>query len=227
MSARKLLLVEDESNLLNSLSFILEQNGFEVLCAKTGEEGVELASRHEPDLVLLDIGLPGMDGFEVASRLAAQRERGLRIVFLTGSNEDDDVVRAFEGCADDYIVKPLRPRVLIARINALFARREPLTNPEAPIVCGPLWLDPASLEVKLEGVPLSLTPTELKVLMLLAQNPGRAFMRSAIIDEVYGEGCHLTEKTIDFQVHGLRQKLGAHSTLLVNVRGFGFKLVAG
>lgn len=226
---KKILLIEDEPNLLNSLSFIMEKQGYEVLRSLTGEEGVALALEHRPDLALVDIGLPGIDGFEVAARLkATRRQYGMTIVFLTGRDEEDDIVRALEDLADDYIVKPVRPRVLMARIGALLSRRLGKDrSSEDPIVLGVLTIDPSNYEVALDGTPLALTVTEFRVLTLLARNPGKAFMRSRIIAEVHGEDCHLSEKSIDFQIHSLRRKLGSHAEMLVTVRGVGFKLRAG
>jgi len=226
MSDEILLLIEDEANLRNSLRFILEEQGFSVFCAESGEAGLVLALEHPPDLALVDIGLPGMDGFDVARRLGDQRRsRGLRIVFLTGSDEEDDMVRAFEGLADDYIVKPVRPRVLMARIRSLL-RRDPIASAadDAPVVCGPLRMDPAAFEAAVQGRDLALTSTEFKILLLLARQPGKAFSRARIISAVHGEDCHLTEKAVDFQIHSLRRKLGEHAALLHTVRGVGFKL---
>lgn len=222
----KLLLVEDEVNLLNSLSFILEEQGFEVLRAPTGEQGISLARAHHPELALVDIGLPGIDGFEVAEQLSDLRRDGMTVAFLTGSDADDDMIRAFGGLADDYVVKPIRPRVLLARIGAWLARRNGRETPQEAIVCGPVTINPAAVEVCLDGKPLDLTPTEFKILTVLAQNVGRALTRAQIIAEVHGGSCHLTERSVDFQIHSLRLKLAAHAQLLVTVRGVGFKLRA-
>lgn len=222
----KILLVEDETNLLNSLTYILEGKGYDVLGAKTGEEGVRLALDHRPELALVDIGLPGIDGFEVASRIShLRRNHGTIVVFLTGSDSENDIIRALESLADDYIVKPVRPRVLMARIQALLARtRAERREDLAPSRCGPLMIDPEAHEATLDGVALELTPTEFRVLRLLVANRGKALSRCDMISEVHGEDCHLTERSIDFQVHSLRRKLEPHTNLIETVRGVGFKL---
>ena len=224
----KLLLIEDEENLLNSLSFILENHGYSVARAQSGEQGVALAAEHHPDLALVDIGLPGIDGFEVSRRLAGLRRAGMMLVFLTGRDDDDDIVRAFAGLADDYVVKPVRPRVLIARLGALLSRGAAGAAPsrESTLVCGLLSIDPERREVTLADEPLRLTPTEFRVLWLLARNANKVLVRADIIRSVHGDDCHLTERSVDFQIHSLRHKFKEHADLLVTVRGFGFKLCA-
>ncbi len=219
-----IVLIEDEVNLLNSLAFILENQGFSVLRAQTGEEGVQLILSRNPALTLVDINLPGMDGFEVATRVSDLRERiGMKVVFLTASDDEDDMVRAFEGLADDYVVKPVRPRVLVARLNALLSSPR-MFSEEKDISFGPLVMSPTSFEASLNGQNLDLTPTEFRILWLLVNHPGKVLSRSQIIDEVHGKDCFLTEKSIDFQIHGLRRKMGEHSCMLMTVRGVGFKL---
>lgn len=223
----KLLFIEDEENLLNSLSFILENHGYSVARAQSGERGVALARELHPELALVDIGLPGIDGFEVSRRLADLRKGGMMLVFLTGRDDDDDIVRAFAGLADDYVVKPVRPRVLIARLGALLSRGGLEPGPrEGPLVCGPLKIDGERCEATLADEALRLTPTEFRVLRLLARNPNKVLMRAEIIRDVHGDDCHLTERSVDFQIHSLRHKFKEHADLLVTVRGFGFKLCA-
>lgn len=221
----RILVIEDERNLLNSLTFILENAGFLVSGAASGEEGVSLVEKVKPDLVLLDIGLPGMDGFEVAERLQGHRRcRGMRIVMVTGRDYDDDIVRAFETCADDYVVKPVRPRTLLARLRALSART---SGPSDPASDERFWLkdvciDRRAFEARRDGVSLGLTRTEMKILMLFAKNPNKALARLEIIRDVHGRPCAVSERSIDFQIHGLRKKLGDLGQNLETVRGVGF-----
>ena len=229
----RVLVVEDEENLLNSLSFILEKEGFEVLRASTGEDALVVARATPPDLVLLDVTLPGMDGFEVAARLAPLRAlRPLRIVMVTARDGEDDMVRALRTCADDYVVKPVRPRVLLARLAALLrlpnAPAVPAPVPQARVPevvrVGDLVVNPAAFEATAEGRPLGLTRSEFLLLHLLACAPNQAFTREQILDALRGPDCVVTERCVDFQVHGLRHKLGPRAAWLVTVRGVGFKL---
>ena len=222
------LFVEDELNLLNSLSFILEEHGFDVLRASTGKEAVELGLAHRPQLVLLDIGLPDIDGFEVADQLQGlRREHGCRIVMLTGRDIEEDIVRALEETADDYIIKPVRPRVLLARLTALLRRTAPpKAEQEELIRVGQLEIAPSAFEARLAGELLALTRTEFCILLFLARHPNVAFRRHDIIRAVHGEAFHLGERSVDFQIHGLRQKLGAAAEMIVTVRAVGFKLRA-
>jgi two-component system, OmpR family, alkaline phosphatase synthesis response regulator PhoP len=220
-----ILLIEDEQNLLNSLAFILESEGFEVVRARTGEEGIAAAACRPPDLVLLDLMLPGVGGFEVAEALRHLREAGrTRIVVLTGSDLEEHMVRALESFADDYVVKPVRPRVLIARLKVVLGRPNGRPGREPILVSGELSIDPASFEAKVDGETVPLTRTEFQILLALARNIDAAMSRARIIDAVHGADHAISERAVDFQMHGLRAKLGAVGARLVTVRGVGFKL---
>jgi two-component system, OmpR family, alkaline phosphatase synthesis response regulator PhoP len=220
-----ILLIEDEQNLLNSLAFILEGEGFDVVRARTGEEGVAAAAERAPDLVLLDLVLPGMDGFEVAGALRHLREADRsRIVILTGSDLEEHMIRALESLADDYIVKPVRPRVLMARLRLVLGRPNRQVAHAQRLVSGELSIDPASFEVRIGGEIVALTRTEFQILLALARNAGTAMSRSRIIDAVHGADHAISERSIDFQIHGLRTKLKEAGERIVTVRGVGFKL---
>lgn len=220
------LLIEDEPNLRNSLCFILANAGYEACGVETGEEGLAMARELHPDVVLLDIGLPGMDGFEVAARLGDEQARGARIVVLTGSDDEDDMVRAFDAFADDYVVKPVRPRVLLARLRKLLGAPEAAPQPAPRAMClGDLRIDLDGHEVWRDGAALYLTRTEFDLLTLLAASPNRVRGRLDIIAAVHGASCVVSERSIDFQVHGLRKKLEPSRVRIETVRGVGFKLV--
>ncbi len=221
----RILFIEDEENLLNSLSFILEGEGFTVCRSSSGEEALEAIDRFLPDLVLLDIALPGMDGFEVAEKLRDDpRTREVAIVMLTGRAVEDDIVQALEKWADDYIVKPVRPRVLIARLTAVLRRKAGETaGPTETIVHGPLTIDPTGRTVTVKETPISLTRSEFDILLLLAKSAGAVFSRSGIIEALHGEGYFVTERAIDFQICGLRKKLGICGDCIETVRGVGYK----
>lgn len=221
-----IMVIEDDENLLNSLTFILEQQGFSVLRASTGEDGVPLALRHRPDLVLLDLTLPGMDGFAVAERLEPLRAHGTRIVILTGRDVEDDMVRALERCADDYVVKPVRPRVLLARLTAVLRRARGDGSAPGAVRVRDIEIQPAAFEAYRAGRKLALTKTEFNLLLLFARNAGAVLEREEIVAAVHGADCHLAERSIDFHINALRRKLGDAGGLIATVRGVGFKLVA-
>jgi two-component system, OmpR family, response regulator RstA len=223
---QSILVIEDDVNLLNSLAFILEQRGFAVLRASTGEDGVPLALRHRPELVLLDLTLPGMDGFAVAERLEPLRSIGTKIVILTGRDVEDDMVRALERCADDYVVKPVRPRVLLARLTAVLRRARGASADTGVVRVRDIEIHPAAFEARRAGEKLALTKTEFNLLLLFARNAGAVLEREEIVAAVHGADCHLAARSIDFHINALRHKLGDDGELIATVRGVGFKLVA-
>ena len=223
-----LLFVEDEINLQRSLAYILESEGFSVEAVRSGEEGVAAARSRRPDIVLLDLVLPGMDGYDVCRALRRDpRTAKVPVVILSGKGLADDVVRGLTGFAEDYVVKPCDPKVLLARLRAVLRRegRGP-EKPEAPLSFGTLTIDPLSRETRLGGKAVPLTRTEFDILSLLAGAPNRVFSRGRIIDRVRGEDYAITERTVDFQVCRLRRKLGAESGRIESVRGLGYKFVA-
>lgn len=219
-----ILIVEDEENLLNSLGFILEREGFQVLRASSGEEALPLALRHRPQLALLDLGLPGMDGLELAGRLRRSRETdGILIIMVTGSCLEEDMVRALDSHADDYITKPVRPRVLLSHIHAVLRRGVRPGDPVEVIRHAGLVIDSAAVSATLDGQPLGLTKTEFDLLRLLCGHPNRAYSRDEIIDRIRGADYFVTERSIDYQICSLRKKLGAHGEWIETVRGAGYK----
>jgi two-component system, OmpR family, alkaline phosphatase synthesis response regulator PhoP len=223
-SEGKLLFVEDEKNLLNSLSYILEHEGFTVLKAASGEEALVLAGKHRLDIVLLDISLPGIDGFEVAERLRKMPSAGSPcIIMLTGSDLEEDMIRALTNHADDYITKPVRPRVLLARIAAVSRRVHTLSRETNPLCFNGLRIDPRGFEAVLDGRPLELTKTEFDILLLLAENRKRAYSRAQIISSIRGDDYNVTERSIDYQVFSLRKKLGAAADMIQTVHGVGYR----
>jgi DNA-binding response OmpR family regulator len=224
----RVLLVEDEANLRASLAFILEREGFEVIATSTGEEAIAQARTMPPDVVVLDINLPGIDGFETCERLRRDPQaRGARIVMVTARAEVDDVVRGFESRADDYVTKPFHPRVLLARIQALLRRDVGQPPALARIEVGRVCLDPEARTVHLDGAPITLTRTEFDLLYLLAAHPDRVFTREAILDHVHGGETETTDRAVDFQIANLRKKLGPAGELIETVRGVGYKLRPG
>ena len=223
----RILFVEDEINLQRSLAYILEKEGFAMTAVRTGEEAIESVRARRPDLLLLDLGLPGIDGYEVCRALRREQgTTGLPVIMLTGRGLPNDIVRGLKEYADDYIVKPCDPEVLIARIRAVLRRngRAPERTPE-PLTFGTLSFDPLSREAWAAGRPVALTRTEFDILALLAGTPNRVFSRSQIIDRVRGDDYAITERTVDFQICRLRRKLGRDGGRIETVRGLGYKFV--
>ncbi len=221
----RILFVEDEINLQSSLSFILEREGHEVVCVPTGEQALEHAARHPPDLVLLDVNLPGIDGFAVCQRLRARPETsGVSIMLVTARTSVDDVVQGFASFADDYVTKPFHPRVLLARVQALLRRRGEVSP--GTLGCEGLVIDTGAREARVEGRALELTKTEFDLLVLFAGHANHVFSRASILDVVRGVDTEVSERTVDFQISGLRKKLGPAAWHIETVRGVGYKFVS-
>ena len=225
----KILFVEDEKNLLNSVSYILEREGFSVIGTATGEAAVALAKKELPDLILLDLNLPGIDGYEVCRLLKKDPATAdIFIIMFTSRGTDEDIVAGLASFADDYIVKPYQPKVLIARIEALLRRhRKPGDKKPEVITAGALSIDPAAHEVTLGNATLKLTKTEFDILLLLSRHPNQVFTRDRIIDEIRGNDYSITERVVDYQVAGLRKKLGAAAACIETIRGVGYKFISG
>ena len=221
-----ILVVDDEEDLLELVRFNLAREGYAVTCVTSGEEAIKVVRRDAPDLVVLDLMLPGFDGLEVCRRLKADpRTRETPIVMLTAKGEERDIVAGLDRGADDYITKPFSPRVLSARIKALLRRRESerAADQEAVVEVHELTIHPGRHEVVLAGKSLDLTYTEFALLHFLARRPGWAFTRTQIVDAVKGEDYPVTERSVDVQVAGLRKKLGDHASYVETVRGVGYR----
>lgn len=225
MSREKVLVVEDEEDILELIRYNLAKEGYVVTGVTTGEDALNVARNAAPDLVLLDIMLPGLDGLEVCRRLKADgRVQHIPVIMLTAKGEESDIVVGLELGATDYVTKPFSPRVLVARIRAVLRRRAVASGDEdALLVRGPLTLDSARYEVRVEDQVADLTATEFKVLHFLARRPGWVFTRQQIVDAVKGEDYPVTERSVDVQMVGLRKKLGSGSELIETVRGIGYR----
>ena len=224
----KILVVEDEEDILELIRYNLERDGYRVTGAGTGEEALRAVMREKPELVVLDLMLPGLDGLEVCRRLKAEPQtRFIPVVMVTAKGEEADVVAGLELGADDYLTKPFSPKVLIARIRAVIRRRQQESARDAgePIQRGELLIHPGRREVLVGGsrVALDLTFTEFNILTLLASRPGWVFTRSQIVDAVRGYEYHVTERSVDVHVVGLRRKLGEYGGLVETVRGVGYR----
>lgn len=225
MSKKKILLIEDDPDLGELVCYNLKRDGYQVSWAKDGVEGLKLAFEDTPDLVLLDIMLPGQDGYEVCRRLKADRQtKQAQVVMLTARTEESDVVSGLEVGADDYITKPFSPRVLGARIKARLREDAPDNDRDKEAVTvGLLHIDPLRHQVRVGKQEVILTPTEFRIVMLLAKSPGVVFSRYEIVDAVQGDNAVVTDRSVDVQIVGLRKKLGACAGYIETVRGFGYR----
>ena len=226
---QSVLVVDDEEDLLELVRYNLTREGYRVACVGTGEEALKAARKQPPDLIVLDLMLPAVDGLEVRRRLKSEpKTRDIPIIMLTAKSEESDMVAGLERWADDYIAKPFSPRVLSARVKALLRRRENQTRAEleTTIDVHELSIHPGRHEVSLAGQPLELTYTEFALLQFLAKRPGWAFTRTQIVDAVKGEDYPVTERSVDVQVAGLRKKLGTFGSYIETVRGVGYRFRA-
>ena len=223
---RTVLVVEDEESILEMLRYGLERFGFSVHCVGSGEEALAEATHERPDLVLLDLMLPGMDGLEVCRRLKGSRETAdIPIVMLTARDSEADIVAGLEIGADDYLTKPFSPRVLSARLRAVL-RRWDVGEPQGErtsIAVGGIALDKERREVTVAGKRVELTYTEFEIIWLLAGSPGKVFTRARIVDAARGADAAITERAIDVRLVGLRRKLGAAAARIETVRGVGYR----
>jgi len=221
----KILCVEDDINLQKSLSFILWREGYEVLCAQTGEEALDLARREKPDLVLLDLVLPGIDGYKVCSILRKNPGTSeILIIMVTAKKRMEDVVAGLKNYADDYVTKPFEPEILLARIQALLRRRIRLSDEaKTTLEIDGLVINRGAYEVLAGGRKIALTRTEFEILALLAGKPNQVFTRSRILDNVREDGYPITDRVVDYHLTGLRKKLGKTKKYIQTVRGVGYK----
>jgi len=221
----RILIIEDEEDIRELVRYNLEREGFSVSEAESGEEGLKKTSKKRPDLILLDLMLPGKDGMQVCRELKQNEEaRSIPIIMMTARGEESDIVAGLELGAEDYIVKPFSPKVLMARVKAALRRHtSPQPADEEVLSIGDLVIHPGRHQVTVGGKPVDLTATEFGVLHLLARRPGWVFTRYQIVDAVHGEDYPVTERSVDVQIVGLRKKLKKAGTLIETVRGIGYR----
>ncbi len=226
MATTHVLVVEDDEDIQQLVEYNLLKEGFKVSVADSGEEGLRLARSERPDLLLLDLMLPGMDGLEVCRTLKRDPgAAGLAVIMLTAKGEEVDIVTGLELGADDYITKPFSPKVLLARVRAVLRRRgRPAREKSAIIRVHGIAIDPGRHEVRVGDEPVDLTFTEFRLLQLLAARPGWVFTRYQIVNAIRGEDYVVTDRSVDVQVVGLRKKLGAAGAYIETVRGVGYRL---
>lgn len=217
---RKVLIADDEPDILEILKYNLAGQGYEVVTAKDGDEALEKARRFLPDLVVLDVMMPRKTGVEVCQLLRAQPAfKDTLIIFLTAVNDESTHIKGLETGADDYVSKPISPKVFISRVNALFRR---LGKAEVKTLeIGNLLIDPERFLVQVDGKDIILAKKEFELLYLLAQKPGRVFLRNEILNQVWGNDVIVGDRTIDVHIRKIRQKLGIDC--ITTVKGVGYK----
>ncbi|MBD3343777.1 MAG: response regulator [Chitinivibrionales bacterium] len=225
MAREEILIVEDEEDILELTVYNLSKEGYRPTGVTSGEEALKKIRAKQPDLILLDLMLPGMDGLEVSRILKKdQKTQGVPLIILTAKGEEADIVSGLELGADDYIVKPFSPRVLVARIRAVLRRKSrESVDEDQPVTMGEILIHPGRHEVTINGRRVDLTYTEFKVLHFLASRPGWAFTRYQIVDAVRGDNYPVTDRSVDVLVVGLRKKLGNFSQYIETVRGVGYR----
>lgn len=224
MAQATILVVEDEKDILDVVDFNLHQAGFKVFRAQDGGEGLGLAQRERPDLVVLDLMLPGMDGKEVCRRLKqGQETRHIPVLMLTALSSETDRIIGFEIGADDYLTKPFSPRELVLRVQAILRRYQDQEEAAAPLKLGDLLIDPERHLARAGGRELDLTATEFKLLHHLASRAGRVQTRQMLLERVWGYAYEGYARTVDTHVRRLRKKLGESSSRIETVRGMGYR----
>ena len=222
----KILVIEDEPDILEVITYNLSREGFNVIGAMDGEQGVVLARKQAPDLILLDLMLPGLDGIEVCRRLRDDPlTRPIPVVMVTAKGEESDIVLGLGIGADDYVTKPFSPKELTARVRAVLRRGAPKEDAEAGerVVRGALLLDIVRHEASVAGEVLDLTPTEFRLLRVMAAHPGRVFTRDQLVSRAIGYQAVVLPRNIDVHVRSLRQKLGAQRDMIETLRGVGYR----
>ncbi|MCI5180773.1 MAG: DNA-binding response regulator [Candidatus Electrothrix sp. AW3_4] len=229
MTKANILVVEDDMDIQQLVSYHLIRAGYNVRCADSGEQGLELLAEEDFSAVILDLMLPGKNGMEVcaAIREDAQNQH-LPIIMLTALGEEDDIIAGLDGGADDYVTKPFSPKVLMARVDAVLRReitgRTKEVEAEEVIAIHDLRINPGRHEVLVADKPVQLTSTEFTILLLLVRRPGWVFSRQQIIDQVRGYDYSVTPRAVDVQIFGLRKKLDKTGEYIETVRGIGYRL---
>ncbi|HCW74904.1 MAG TPA: DNA-binding response regulator [Candidatus Marinimicrobia bacterium] len=221
-----ILVVEDEETILELIRYNLRQAGFTVGDAMDGEEALVYVEKHHPDCIVLDLMLPGLDGLTVCRRLKRNPATAqIPILMLTAKGDERDVVTGLEAGADDYVTKPFSPKVMLARVNALLRRAETGgRSSQGTLTIHNIILHPGKREVTIAGLLSELTYTEFEILNLLARHPGWVYTRNQIVEAVRGDNYPVTDRAVDFQIVGLRKKLGEAGKFIETVRGVGYRM---
>ncbi len=225
MKDKKILIIEDEEDIIELLKYNLVKSGFNVNYVMSGEEALSAVNKENPDLILLDLMLPGIDGLEVCRIIKNDSENlQIPIIMLTARGEEEDIIKGLKAGADDYITKPFSPKILLARIKTVLRRDgKRYYNPESIIQIDKLSINPEKHEVLIDDKPIKLSYSEFKTLHLLASNKGWVFTRYQIIDAIKSDEHCVTDRTVDVLLVGLRKKLMEFSSHIETVRGVGYR----
>ncbi len=227
MNRKKIVVIEDEPDIVEVVSYNLKREGYNVLSVERGDEGLNLVRNQSPNLVILDLMLPGMDGLSICQQMKSDPlVRDIPVIIISGKDEESDVVIGLELGADDYLTKPFSGRELVARVKAVL-RRGPTQEDQTRerIVVNNLLIDVARHEVRVDDELINLTATEFKILYQLASQPGRAFTREQLLNRVVGLGVVVVDRNIDVHIRAVRKKLGDAAKMIQTIRGVGYRLV--
>ena len=224
MKKTKIAVIEDEVDILEVINYNLSKEGFDVCSALDGEEGLALIKKEVPDLVLLDLMLPGLDGIEICRKLKTDYStRSIPIIMVTAKGEESDIVLGLGMGADDYMVKPFRPRELIARIRSVLRRGDFIEEGEGLVSIDELVIDINRHEVKLEEKKIALTAMEFKLLHFLASHPGQVFTRENLLNHVSSDDTFIIDRNIDVHIRSIRKKLNKHRELIETIHRVGYR----
>lgn len=226
MSEEKILIVEDEEDIQELIRYNLSKNGYDVSTASTGEEAWKLLGQNQPDLILLDLMLPGIDGLELCGMVKQDSTlKTIPIIMVTARGEESDIVKGLEIGADDYIAKPFSTKILLSRVKAVLRRGSISTPTDSDeLNYNELSIFPGQHKVKVKGESIELTASEFKALHMLARKPGWVYTRTQIVEKIHGDDYPATDRSIDVLIVGLRKKLGSFGEKIETVRGVGYRL---
>jgi two-component system phosphate regulon response regulator PhoB len=226
---QRILVVEDEPDIVALVAYHLAKAGYRVSTAATGPDALDLARQESPSLVVLDLMLPGLSGFDVLEQLRADElTRDVAVLMLTARRDEPDRIRGLSLGADDYLTKPFSPQELVLRVTAILRRvGAAASSPSEVIQLGPIRIDRAAHRVSVEGTQIELTPTEFKLLLMLAERRGRVQARAHLLETVWEAAPDIQTRTVDMHIQRLRTKLGSAGDLIETVRGFGYRLRPG
>jgi len=223
---KKILVVDDERDLCELVAMNLQRNGYETITAHDGPTGLDLARKQKPDLVVLDVMMPGLSGRDVTNALRADPETvSMPIVMLTAKTDETDIIVGLSLGADEYVTKPFSMKVLMARVAAVLRRKASTEPAQAMLTAGPVVIDQAKHEVMVAGRPVNLTPTEFKLLTAIFSARGRVMSRDQLMDRAMGADVFVTDRAIDVHITAVRKKLGETAWMVHTVRGVGYRLL--
>jgi DNA-binding response OmpR family regulator len=226
VKTEKIVVIEDEADILEVIEYNLRREGFDVIASQSGEDGLEKIEKASPDLILLDLMLPEIDGIDLCRRLKSDPLTAtIPVIMVTAKGEESDVVLGLGVGADDYVTKPFSPKELIARVKAVLRRGQLRDDSDRKgrVVRDGVVVDVKRHEVKVDGAAVSFTATELRLLHFLASHPGRVFTRDHLLSRVIGEDAIVIDRNIDVHIRAIRKKLGDHRDLIETVRGVGYR----